>query len=125
MRGYFYISDDNVSIYDVPNDDRVRGYIYFIVNEPQMTIMSFYCRDRGIGIGDVLLRHSIRYANDINIDEIVLDDMSDRYRQPHNIYTKHHFMYLDVSGPEMHLVPYRSNLQRSTFTVKTIILDME
>ena len=35
------------------------------------------------------------------VKAVTLDDDSDRYRQPHNLYIKLGFKYVDDSGPEM------------------------
>ena len=53
------------------------------------------------GIGSYLLLTLIAYAKSFNIFTAKLEDMSDGYRTPNNIYEKLGFVYEDDSGPEM------------------------
>ena len=55
------------------------------------------------GYGTILLNEVIdtlkkKYSS---IRTIELDDMTDRYRQPNNIYLKFGFTYVSDHGPEM------------------------
>ena len=59
---------------------------------------------RGKGIGSMLLKCLIEYCKQHNICKIVLDDMTDYYRQPNNIYLKHGFKYVNETGPEMEFI---------------------
>jgi len=56
---------------------------------------------RNKGIGSILLDKIIQYAKNNRVKKIVLDDMTDNYRQSNNIYLKHGFTYLNEDGPEM------------------------
>lgn len=56
---------------------------------------------RNKGIGSILLNQLIQYAKNNRINKIVLDDMSDNYKLPNNIYLKHGFHYVNENGPEM------------------------
>ena len=40
-----------------------------------------------------------------DVTTIELDDMSDRYRQPRNVYVNNGFRYCANDGPEMHATP--------------------
>lgn len=59
---------------------------------------------RNKGIGSILLDQLVQYAKNNHVNKIVLDDMTDNYRQPNNIYLKHGFQYVNKDGPEMELV---------------------
>ena len=57
---------------------------------------------RGNGIGSHILRYIQAYAGANGYERIELDDMSDRFGQPRNIYLKHGFRYVNLEdGPEM------------------------
>ena len=56
---------------------------------------------RNKGIGSILLNQLIQYAKKNQVKQIVLDDMTDNYRMPNNIYLKHGFRYVNIDGPEM------------------------
>jgi len=56
---------------------------------------------RNDGIGSLLLNQLIEFAKNQRITQIMLDDMTDRYRKQHNIYLKHGFKYINEFGPEM------------------------
>ena len=59
---------------------------------------------RNKGIGSILLNQLIQYAKNNYVKKIVLDDMTDNYRIPNNIYLKHGFQYVDENGPEMEYI---------------------
>jgi hypothetical protein len=73
------------------------SYIHFVVydNIYIVTLRSF-----NKGEGTILLNDVIIYANHI-FKNILLDDMTTRYREDHNIYIKYGFKYIHDDGPEM------------------------
>lgn len=59
---------------------------------------------QNLGIGSKLLEKILAYAKNSGKTMIKVDDMSQRYRCEHNIYSKFGFKYEDqISGPEMEL----------------------
>ncbi len=82
------------------------GYLNIIINcnEKSSTITDFSCVKFGKGFGSILLKSVINEIKNLKINIIMLDDMTNRYRQTHNIYLKFGFKYLYDSGPEMELV---------------------
>lgn len=70
------------------------------------TILCLDACEQGKGYGSALLSEVIEYMRDQGYSCILLDDMSERARKPHNIYTKFGFEYVHEYGPEMilHLI---------------------
>lgn len=108
--GYFYLYDSTrpMNIYD---SDYVLGVVEFYIDleEDELNIpmlrtnsdLDGFDMTRG-GIGTYLLLCAIAYAKSFNIFTGKLEDMSDGYRTPNNIYEKLGFIYEDEdSGPEM------------------------
>jgi GNAT superfamily N-acetyltransferase len=59
---------------------------------------------RNQSYGTKLLKHAIQLAKECNCESITLDDCSDRFKSPHNIYVKLGFKYIDPNFPEMILI---------------------
>ena len=109
LGGYFYLYDSTrpMNIYD---SDYVLGVIEFYIDleEDEINIpmlktnsdLDGFDMTRG-GIGTYLLLTVIAYAKSFDIFTAKLEDMSDGYRTPNNIYEKLGFVYEDDSGPEM------------------------
>ena len=109
LGGYFYLYDSTqpMNIYD---SDYVLGVVEFYIDleEDEINIpmlrtnsdLDGFDMTRG-GIGSYLLLCAIAYAKSFNIFTGKLEDMSDGYRTPNNIYEKLGFVYEDDSGPEM------------------------
>ena len=109
LGGYFYLYDSTqpMNIYD---SDYVLGVIEFYIDleEDELNIpmlktnsdLDGFDMTRG-GIGTYLLLTVIAYAKSFDIFTGKLEDMSDGYRTPNNIYEKLGFVYEDDSGPEM------------------------
>lgn len=77
------------------------GKVYY--SNKYISIGSLYVDPsfRNKGVGSILLNQLIEYAKKNNVSKIVLDDMSDNYRENRNIYVKHGFQYVNEDGPEM------------------------
>lgn len=56
---------------------------------------------RGRGIATALLQEIVQLCQDLGMYVVEVDDMSDRARQPHNVYVKAGFRYRNSWGPEM------------------------
>ena len=109
LGGYFYLYDSTqpMNIYD---SDYVLGVVEFYIDleEDELNIpmlktnsdLDGFDMTRG-GIGTYLLLCIIAYAKSFDIFTGKLEDMSDGYRTPNNIYEKLGFVYEDDSGPEM------------------------
>lgn len=94
--GYRYsLMDSNIKL----------GYLNIIIdyNENTSTITDFSCIKPNNGFGSILLDFVINEMKIIQINNITLDDMSNRFRNSHNIYIKFGFNYLHDFGPEMEL----------------------
>lgn len=81
-----------------------RVYSYFDYEENSVTITDLYVEpeERGKGFSIKLLYTLLGKARDSNIKYIYVDDHSDNYRAPHNIYTKIGLEYVEEkSGEEM------------------------
>lgn len=87
------------------NLNKQLGHLNIIINfnENTATITDFESIAHNNGYGSILLDHVIKWVIDSKCKVICLDDMSERYRQTHNIYLKFGFEYLYDSGPEMEL----------------------
>ena len=59
---------------------------------------------RNQSYGTKLLKHVIQIARERNCESIILDDCSDRFKMPHNIYVICGFKYIDDNFPEMILI---------------------
>jgi hypothetical protein len=82
------------------------GYLNIIINynEKSSIITDFYCMDTNKGHGSILLNFLINQMKKLQIKNITLDDMTNKYRNLHNIYTKFGFNYIYDVGPEMILL---------------------
>ena len=91
--------------YSLINSITKIGYLNIIINynEQSSTITDFYCIDTNKGHGSILMNFVIDEMKKIHIKCITLDDMSNRYRNLHNIYLKFGFKYIHNDGPEMEM----------------------
>ena len=94
---------DNAS--GVMKESEIKGYIVFFIKFEDLNciITNFNINFEQKGYGSILLNEVIdtlkkKYSS---IRTIELDDMTDRYRQPNNIYVKFGFTYVSDHGPEM------------------------
>ena len=92
--------------YNLMSPDIKLAYLNIIIdyNDNSSIITDFSCINTNKGSGSILLNFVIREMTKIQIKNITLDDMSNRYRQSHNIYLKFGFSYLYEFGPEMELL---------------------
>lgn len=89
---------------------------FIIINtnleDKESTITDFKSIESNKNYGSILLKHVINDIKNYNkkhlekISRICLDDMTERYRQKHNIYIKFGFIYKNNYGPEMILNLY-------------------
>lgn len=59
---------------------------------------------RGKGFGTQLLLEMIEICRINGCRRIDVDDMSDNFRKPNNIYIKNGFVYRNTTGPEMYML---------------------
>jgi hypothetical protein len=92
--------------YILINNDKQIGFIDIIINynDNTATIIDFLCINQNNGNGTILLNFIIEEMKKLKIKSILLDDMTDRYRDIHNIYLKFNFIYIHENGPEMELI---------------------
>lgn len=88
------------------------AYITFLFNyeDKYTTIIYLNSIKQNKGYGSNLLRECINDCLKLGAVLFTLDDMSDRYRSQHNIYTKFGFVYIHEHGPEMELIPVKNDL---------------
>jgi len=91
--------------YNLYINNEKKGYCNIIINDitKSSIITDFYCMKTNCGFGSILLKYLIEKIRKTKINIILLDDMSDRYRNSHNIYLKFGFRYISKTGPEMEL----------------------
>jgi GNAT superfamily N-acetyltransferase len=88
-------------------DENGYGYISYVLDTKLFvcTIIDFYIKKehRGKHYGNRLLINFIKFMKTLNIKQIILDDMSDRFNQKNNIYVLNGFKYYNNGYPEMYL----------------------
>lgn len=79
--------------------------IYGIQKNNIFFIMHFYVpiSIRGKGLGTQLLVKIIEICKKNGCRRIDVDDMTDNFRKPNNIYIKNGFVYSSIDGPEMYM----------------------
>jgi hypothetical protein len=98
----YYIYSSDLTFDELKNSfDIIFGYAEVVFNYSLQETIIVSIRSNLKGCGSLLLDHIARESRKKNIDKITLDDMSDRFRQAHNIYVKFGFIYRDNTGPEM------------------------
>jgi hypothetical protein len=92
--------------YNLMSPDVKLAYLNIIIDyeEKSSIITDFSCINTNKGSGSILLKFVIGEMIKIQIKNITLDDMSNRYRNIHNIYLKFGFKYVHEFGPEMELL---------------------
>ncbi len=88
------------------NCNKQLSYVEIVgsITEKEMRVISVKSFEKNKGHATNLMIHACRdylsnhkYTN----AKIYLDDCSDRFRNPHNLYTKLGMSYDDITGPEM------------------------
>jgi len=82
----------------------ISGVVY--IDDGELYINYFHVNpiNRGKGIGSKLLVKVIEESKErFNINKVLLDDESQNYRKPRNIYIKHGFGYLNNNDKAMSL----------------------
>lgn len=75
------------------------SYCEFVRDGSGMILTNLYSSK--MGDGTVMINCVAKCAINNGCSMIFLDDMSKRFRKPHNIYTKYGFRYMFSYGPEM------------------------
>ena len=87
-------------------DRRVpRLFGYFLDSSFQVTFLGVPLHLRNRGIGSFLLLTLLSELKSKNCLRVELDDMSERFNHPHNIYLKCGFQYTNPGMPEMYANP--------------------
>ena len=102
----YYIGETRLSLYEFQHrhpDEPLPAYVstVFDLNEKTMTVTWIHSSIPNKGYGTTLMGEVAIAAKLAGVETILLDDMSDRYRKPHNIYTKLGLKYENNEGPEM------------------------
>jgi len=95
----YYIASKKLDLSDLATNYKDIKGIIEVVFDDVMTIT--HMRSKVKGYGTVLFLYACEEAKKRNIELVELDDCSDRYRKPHNIYIKLGMNYIDDYGPEM------------------------
>lgn len=96
--------DEHITFECSIKDRKVGKGVCFIVDRSTLMLQGLHVVPelRGNGIGSHILAHIQAYAVANGYECIELDDMSDRFGHPRNIYLKHGFRYINLEdGPEM------------------------
>ena len=74
------------------------------IKNKELTVVSIMSFEKNKGHATNLMIHACReyltYFNNPDV-KLYLDDCSDRFRNPHNLYKKLGMIYNDTTGPEM------------------------
>lgn len=94
------ISDNETSLHF-----KSLSYITFVINNEDKIchILTVHSNVQGKGYAKMVIRECIKICREMDIKMIDLDDMSDHFRKPHNIYKNFGFKYTHDTGPEMYL----------------------
>ena len=89
----------------ITNNEKQYSNIVFLHNktEKNCILLSLHTEDeyRNMGYGSILLKKIIKYCIENEIREILLDDCTDNFNKPNNIYLKSGFKYINEGEPEM------------------------
>jgi hypothetical protein len=111
----FIYADDNCEgfRYNLFNSGVKIAYLNIMIykNTKSSIITDFYSMKTNKGYGSILLKELINKMEKLSIKNILLDDMTDRYRKAHNIYLKFCFEYICENGPEMQLIINTPNVK--------------
>ena len=100
----YYISNKELCYQDLKQFyKRLPGFIEVIIDHQEqiMTIIDLQSTIHGKGNAMHLIKRACQNAFNMGINKVILDDCSDHYRKPHNIYIKMGFKYNQKDGPEM------------------------
>lgn len=98
----YYINDKPIK--DIRKEiDDVKAYITIIWYDNIIHILYLKTNEkyRGHGYATNLLKHTLALFENDTYDYVYVDDMSDNFNKPHNIYKKFGFNYLLEGEPEM------------------------
>lgn len=101
----YYIGDIRLTLPELQREAlSLPAYIKTVLNfaESELTIIFVNSTVPGLGLGTLLLSVAMITAGEESIERIRLDDDSDNYRKPNNIYLKLGMRYEHKDGPEMH-----------------------
>jgi ribosomal protein S18 acetylase RimI-like enzyme len=101
-----YVNNNTqIIIIKIIHNTSVIGLLYAIIYNNICNINSLNVNEKyqNQGYGSILLYNLIEYCKNNEINNITLDDMSDRFNQQNNIYIKFGFKYIMEGFPEMEL----------------------
>lgn len=133
----YYINDTKLSYEELKRSlNTVTGYIQVVFNkdENEMNIVTLKTNIQSKGYGSFLLYYAMVNAMSKNIEKVVLDDVSDRYRDSSNIYTKYGLKYKQDDCPEMEgfvaeilekfsTISFKTKLLTKTFSMEVFPID--
>ena len=98
----YYFSNKELSIQELKLYYKQLPSVIQVVYNNQMDIIDVHSSIKHKGYATALLVYASKEAIKKGISIITLDDCSDNWNKPHNIYIKIGFEYIDSSsGPEM------------------------
>jgi ribosomal protein S18 acetylase RimI-like enzyme len=94
-------TDGKTKCYQIQN----HGFLIFYLEDKEAWITSLIVEKefRSQGFGSQMLQTCIDFCYSNQIQVLYVDDMSDHFGLPNNIYRKHGFEYLEIHSPEMKL----------------------
>lgn len=104
MSVVYYIGDKRLTLPEFKEQAaQLPGYVQTVWDFSDSSVGVIYVNSTvpGRGLGTLLLSISIISAGNEGIEQVVLDDDSDNYRKPNNIYIKLGLRYEEEDGPEM------------------------
>jgi len=98
--------NDTMMLFTIPSNEGEWDNIasltcYYSSNVLNITDLYVKHEYRNQLYGSKLLEQAILVAKERKYESIILDDCSDRFKLPHNIYIKFGFTYIDNNFPEM------------------------
>lgn len=101
----YYISDSAIKSRDfIKMYKSLPAYIHVVIdfNDNTITVIDLHSNIKNKDYATHLLIYACTQAMKTGIPTMVLDDCTDRYRKPNNIYTKVGMNYINEEGPEMY-----------------------
>jgi predicted GNAT family acetyltransferase len=98
----YYFAHKELCIQEFKEYYKLLPSLIEVIYNEQMTVIDLNSSVKGKGYATALLVHASKEASNIGITVITLDDCSDNWCKPHNIYTKVGLEYVNGKhGPEM------------------------
>ena len=103
LKTLYYENNIQHIIIKIIYDSTIIGLLHAIIqnNNCNINSLNINFNYQNKGYGSIILSNLIDYCINNQINNITLDDMSDRFNQKNNIYLKFGFRYIENGFPEM------------------------